>query len=175
MHRGFSYSVFCQAVQRLHLTTRCFAIDTWVGDEHAGFYGDEVYQAVCLHNRRYDVFSRRSAPTSPMRAGNSRTVRVDLLHIDGCHTYEASRRDFESWAPKLSKRGVVLFHDTAEYSRGFGVYRLWDDLRRRYPHFEFRHGHGLGIVGVGENFRRPRRAVRRVGKHDLHAGDPRGL
>src|SRR5207237_6504273 len=58
VHHGFSYFVFCQAVQRLHLPARCFAIDTWLGDKHAGFYGDEVYAAVRSNNRRYENFSR---------------------------------------------------------------------------------------------------------------------
>lgn len=159
VHRGFSYSVFCQAVARLHLSTRCFAIDTWVGDEHAGFYGDEVYEALCSHNRRYDSFSRLIRSDFSDACGQFADGSIDLLHIDGCHTYEAVRYDFENWRPKLSKRGVVLFHDTAEYSNGFGVYRMWDELRRRYPHFEFRHGHGLGIVGIGEDLPAPVREL----------------
>ena len=157
VHGGFSYSVFCQAVKRLHLSARCFAIDTWRGDEHAGYYGDDVYDAVCSHNRRYDSFSRLIRSDFSDACGAFADGSIDLLHIDGCHRYEAVRRDFETWLPKLSKRGVILFHDTAEYAEGFGVYRLWDELSSPYPSFEFRHGHGLGVLGVGEKLPAPLR------------------
>jgi hypothetical protein len=150
VHGGFSYSVFCQAVQRLHLSARCFAIDTWRGDEHAGYYGDEVYAAVSSHNRRYDAFSRLLRSDFSDACGQFADGSIELLHIDGCHSYAAVRRDFETWLPKVSQRGVILFHDTAEYAKGFGVHRLWEELRQRYPSFEFRHGHGLGLLGVGE-------------------------
>jgi hypothetical protein len=150
VHGGFSYSVFCQAVQRLHLSARCFAIDTWRGDQHAGYYGDDVYAAVCSHNRRYDTFSRLIRSDFADACGEFADGSIDLLHIDGCHSYEAVRSDFETWLPKVSTRGVILFHDIAEYANGFGVHRLWEELRTRYPSFEFRHGHGLGIIGVGE-------------------------
>ena len=151
VHGGFSYSVFCQAVQRLHLAARCFAIDTWRGDEHAGYYGDDVYDAVCSHNRRYNSFSRLIRSDFADACGAFADGSIDLLHIDGCHRYEAVRQDFETWLPKLSKRAVILFHDTAEYAEGFGVHRLWEELSARYPSFEFRHGHGLGVLGVGDN------------------------
>lgn len=150
VHGGFSYSVFCQAVQCLHLSARCFAIDTWRGDQHAGYYGDDVYATVCSHNRRYDSFSRLIRSAFADACGQFAEGSIDLLHIDGCHSYEAVRRDFETWLPKLSERGVILFHDIAEYANGFGVHRLWEELRARYPSFEFRHGHGLGVLGVGE-------------------------
>lgn len=150
VHHGFSYAVFCQAVQHLRLATRCFAIDTWLGDQHAGFYGDEVYAAVCSQNSRYDGFSMLIRSDFADACGEFADGSIDLLHIDGCHTYEAVRRDFESWLPKVSQRGVILFHDIAEYENEFGVYRLWDELCARYPHFDFRHGHGLGIIAVGD-------------------------
>ncbi|MEJ0077904.1 MAG: class I SAM-dependent methyltransferase [Alphaproteobacteria bacterium] len=150
VHGGFSYSVFCQGVQRLHLAARCFAIDTWRGDEQAGYYGDEVYDAVYSHNRRYDTFSRLIRSDFSDACGEFADGSIDLLHIDGCHGYEAVRRDFETWLPKMSERGVILLHDTAEHANGFGVHRLWEELRSRYPSFEFTHNHGLGVLGVGQ-------------------------
>jgi len=116
---------------------------------HAGFYGADVYRDVCRHNRRYAEFSRLIRTDFTDAGSSFADGAIDLLHIDGCHTYEAVRRDFEMWLPKLSERGVVLLHDTAEYRKDFGVYLLWDELRERYPHFEFAHGHGLGIAGIG--------------------------
>ena len=159
VHRGFSYFAFCQAAQRLRLDTRCFAVDHWAGDAHAGFYGEDVYQDVRRHNDRYESFSRLIRAEFSDACGAFMDGSIDLLHIDGCHTYEAVRRDFETWLPKLSSRGVVLLHDTAEYQKDFGVYLLWEALRGRYPHFEFTHGHGLGVVGVGAETAEPVRAL----------------
>jgi predicted O-methyltransferase YrrM len=37
---------------------------------------------------------------------------VSLLWIDGDHSYESARRDFELWAPHLLPDAVVALHDT---------------------------------------------------------------
>jgi hypothetical protein len=149
-HWGFSFFAFCQAVHALELATRCFAVDTWLGDEHAGWYGEEVFASVRERNEtHYAAFAGLVRATFDEAAPRFANGSIDLLHIDGRHFYEDVRHDFELWLPKLSARGVVVFHDTAVHERGFGVHRLWAELRQTYPHFEFFHGHGLGILGVG--------------------------
>jgi len=151
-HNGYSYFAFCQAVKKLGLPTKCVAIDTWEGDEHAGFYSDAVYQDVWRYNsERYSDFSRLMRMRFDQALESFEDGTVDLLHVDGRHRYEDVKEDFESWKPKLSDRAVVLFHDTNVRERDFGVYKYWEQIREEGRSFEFLHGHGLGVLGIGEN------------------------
>src|SRR5215468_5881750 len=149
-YRGTSYFSFCQAAAALRLPTRCFAVDNWQGDLHAGVYDESVFAHVhACNERKYAGFSRLVRSSFDDALPHFLEGSIDLLHIDGLHTYEACRHDFESWLPKLSRRAIVLFHDTNVRERGFGVHRLWAELIKRYPHFEFVHEHGLGVLGIG--------------------------
>ena len=149
-HNGVSYAAFCEAMARYAGQGRAFAVDTWAGDEHAGHYGDEVYWSLLqFHDAHYAGFSTLLRSTFEKALPYFTDGSVDLLHIDGLHTYEAVRHDWDTWRPKLSDRAVVLFHDTNVRERGFGVWRLWEELRETAPHFEFLHEHGLGVLAFG--------------------------
>lgn len=66
---------------------------------------------------------------------------IELLFIDGDHSYEAVRRDAELWLPRLMDGGTVMFHDaaTAGYT---GPRRVVRRMVCRNPRF-------YGIARVG--------------------------
>jgi len=148
-HNGFSYFAFCQAIRSLGLPTSAYAVDTWKGDEHAGFYGEQVFDEVRAANAPYAGFSQLIRSTFDEALARFEDGSIDLLHIDGRHRYEDVAHDFQTWRPKLSRRAIVLFHDIEVRERDFGVWKLWEELRSRHPSFEFTHGHGLGVLSIG--------------------------
>jgi glycosyltransferase involved in cell wall biosynthesis len=82
---------------------------------------------------------------------------IDVLHIAGSSSYAVAKHDFEHWLPQMSPRGIMVFHDIATPETKAGVWQLWGELARRYPSFEFSHGHGLGILALDHHQPEPLR------------------
>lgn len=81
---------------------------------------------------------------------------IDFLFIDGDHSYDGVKRDFEMYAPLVRAGGLVAFHDIVpgpEAAVG-GVPRFWQEIKQCYHTHEFvedwnQQGLGLGVVVNG--------------------------
>ncbi|WP_188052248.1 glycoside hydrolase family 99-like domain-containing protein [Aureimonas fodinaquatilis] len=150
-HRGNSYCAMCQAVSALQLDTVATAVDTWHGDVHMQVEEGLFEELSTYHDPRYGAFSTLLRAMFDEARACFSDSSIDLLHIDGTHTYDAVRKDFETWRSTLTDRGVVLFHDIEARQNNFGVWKLWEELSRDHPSFSFKHSFGLGVLGVGNN------------------------
>jgi len=57
---------------------------------------------------------------------------IRLLFIDGDHSYEASKLDFECWSPFVIENGYMVFHDIEVWE---GVTRFYTELKSRSEEF----------------------------------------
>jgi Methyltransferase domain len=146
-HKGFSTFAMGLALRDLKLGGKIYAVDTWKGDEHAGFYEEEVYQNFLADRQKLGL----DDTVFPMRmtfaeASKKITPPIDLLHVDGLHTFKAVTSDFKDFRNLLAPGGIVLFHDVYTTFRQMRLF--WALISSRYPSYRIPYSHGLGIIQV---------------------------
>ncbi len=148
---GTSYFAFCQAIRQLNLPAKAYAIDVWMNYDESHLSGLETFAyALKINNENFSHFSNLFRMTFDEALGYFENGTIDLLHIDGMHDYASVKHDFETWLPKMSPEGVILFHDSNVRENGFGVWKLISELKPLYPVVEFLHCNGLAVVCTGE-------------------------
>ncbi len=153
-YKGGSLFSMAQAIKDGKMKCQLVGVDTWEGDKHTGFYGPDIFKNVKnISKKVYNEVSiklvKQSFDIGSQRIDNK---SVDILHIDGLHTYKAVKHDFDRWVSKVKTNGIVLFHDTQETKGDFEVYRLWNELKKKHPYFDFFHSHGLGLIFLSNDY-----------------------
>ena len=142
-HSAESYFGVCQALALLNRGGRACAVGTWDGGGDA--FGDvAAYNAVA-----YGSFSTMLRASADEARTGIADGSVDLLHLTGLAGSDSAGQDLAAWHSALSPRGVVLLSRTAMRDSATGTAPLWQSLRECFPHFEFGHAGGLGVLGVG--------------------------
>jgi len=81
--------------------------------------------------------------------------KLDFLFIDGDHSYEGVKKDFEMYSSLVRKGGIIVFHDIVpgppEYA-GF-VSKFWREIKIKHRYMEIveswsQNGYGIGILYV---------------------------
>jgi predicted O-methyltransferase YrrM len=74
---------------------------------------------------------------------------VDFLFIDGDHSYEGAKQDWDMYASLVRPGGLVAFHDISmNFAELHQVKHLWDEIKPSHEHWEYAF-HGKGIYGIG--------------------------
>lgn len=145
-HMGFSALVMALALKKNGINGKVYAVDTWEGDEHAGFYSNLVYET--LKRRIHETCLENHLELVKDTFANARSNfdKVDILHIDGLHTYKAAQNDFLTYKEKLSLGSLVMFHDVNTHFKE--MRKLWTALQWRYETCLIPYSHGLGLLRV---------------------------
>ena len=77
--------------------------------------------------------------------------QVDFLFIDGDHTYEGVKADFNNYAGLVRRGGLVAFHDIHlnPDMPECQVHRFWQEIKHSYEYREFIDQNGPGQYGMG--------------------------
>jgi predicted O-methyltransferase YrrM len=145
--RGMSTFAMGLALRDLGEGGRLVAVDTWKGDEHIGSYGEVVYDTFMSRREQLGL----DGVIDPMRmtfdeAREKIPPPVDLLHIDGFHTWQAVTHDLRTYKPLVRPGGLIFFHDVR--SRFPEMRRFWQRIALKYENYCVPYSHGLGIIRV---------------------------
>jgi len=138
----YGYSTFCFALPEIG---HVYGIDSFEGDEHAGV--KETYDFVLKKKDELELDNITFIKGYFDDVVKTWEKPIDILHIDGLHTYEAAKNDFEKWSPLLKENGVILMHDTMV--ERFGVKDFFEEID--LPKTNFKHCNGLGVISKNSN------------------------
>ncbi len=144
-HMGLSALAMGLALRDLGEGGKLYAVDCWEGDPQAGFYGDEVYRTFLGRIEQLKLGSI----ILPLKmyfdeALNHVEKPIDLLHIDGLHTWEAVNHDFDTFGPLVRPGGLVIFHDVN--SAWADLRRFWEGMEQTHDVHTIPYSNGLGIL-----------------------------
>jgi len=166
-HYGSSFFAFLQAIEDgLSPHTRLYGIDAWSpvpgNDWTTKEYEIDIYEIFSNTLAAYDSKAYPIKKIFDQALDDFEDESIDLLHIDGTHTYEAVKYDYESWLPKLKSNAVVLFHDISEtsYLHEESSPKFWQEIKSQTQYtLEFDHCYGLGILCRSEEIFKRLKAV----------------
>jgi hypothetical protein len=141
----YAYSTFSFSLPKIG---KVYGIDSFEGDIHAGLKNEknssDAYKFVQDKKIEYGFDHLEFIKGYFDDVSKNWIENIDILHIDGLHTYESVSNDFITWGKFVNDDGIILMHDTKVYHGSFGVYKFFDELD--YPKINFTVSHGLGVV-----------------------------
>ena len=136
---GFSSFVFANALQNTDGTH--YGIDMFQGDIHTNFRN--TYDSVMENIKAHHLTNIEIIVGEFGEVAQSWKLPIQILHIDGLHTYEAVKRDYDNWSPFVDENSIILFHDVTSFP---DIAQFFRDVEGGWQKLYFTHSAGLGIL-----------------------------
>jgi len=124
----YGFSTFCFAYPK---KGKVFGIDWFQGDPDTGHRN--TYNIVCeLYEnlkKNYNINNIEFIKSEFNEAASNFNMKIDLIHIDGLHSYEAVKNDYETWKEFCNEESIFLFHDVEAFP---GVSQFFSELPEEY-------------------------------------------
>ena len=135
-----TFSLACAGIGKV------YGIDWFEGDEHAGVR--DTYNIVNdTYNELFNMKYLLNKNITLIKGDFNEVAKtfnktIDILHIDGLHTYEAVKNDFDTWSIKTHYNTIILMHDVVAFSNTVGFF--FNEIK--LPKLYFTHSAGLGVI-----------------------------
>jgi predicted O-methyltransferase YrrM len=127
VHNGCSMGYILQSKYKID---NCYGIDLF----EDSFYNDKLImnniyknlQKLNKNNNNISLFKGNSQSENVMKklSGN----KFDIIFIDGDHSYDGVKKDFEIYYNLLSDNGIMIFDDYNKSNNNKGVYKLINEI-----------------------------------------------
>lgn len=141
MDYGYSTFIFANAA-KLNKKGNVTGIDWFQGDGQTGIRN--TYNSVLQIAKKLNFDNLEIIKGDFTEISKTWDKAIDILHIDGYHSYDAVSNDFKTWAPFVLDDGIILFHDVNVPYPGFEVINFFRELQDGYRLY-FLQSYGLGI------------------------------
>lgn len=77
--------------------------------------------------------------------------KLDFLFIDGDHSYEGVKKDFEMYSPLIEDNGLISLHDIVAYPPESNIFvsKFWNEIKDKYSYIEIIDNKDQNCAGIG--------------------------
>jgi predicted O-methyltransferase YrrM len=151
---GGTLFIFCRLAQAM---ASIVSIDVPAGQFGGGYHywKAPLYRAFVCGQQKIHLLQTDSHLDSTIKKVETLLGKqaIDFLHIDGDHTYEGVKKDFQMYSRLVRKGGLIVIHDITVNppEPGCQVNRFWEEVKTTYNYKEIiqdsqQNGAGIGII-----------------------------
>lgn len=148
---GVFYTLCQLATDNAHLVS----IDLPGGEFGGGYTPDAIKRYRKFRKKQQELHfilnDSHLEKTKQMLVDTLKGAKLDLLFIDGDHTYEGVKQDWKMYSPLVRKGGIIVFHDIMTHLAAprCEVDKFWKQVRRGKTYLEYIDNNDPSWGGIG--------------------------